>query len=45
MTAMSTFDPGRLVMVDIPGQSLDAETAAFLRELARLQHCDPISDA
>lgn len=29
---MSTFDPGRLVMVDIPGKSLDAETAAFLRE-------------
>ncbi|MEO6280742.1 beta-N-acetylhexosaminidase [Roseateles sp.] len=29
---MSTFDPGRLVMVDIPGQSLDAETANFLRE-------------
>ncbi|MFT7722953.1 MAG: beta-N-acetylhexosaminidase [Roseateles sp.] len=29
---MSTFDPGRLVMVDIPGRSLDAETAAFLRE-------------
>ncbi|KQW48183.1 MULTISPECIES: beta-N-acetylhexosaminidase [unclassified Roseateles] len=29
---MSTFDPGRLVMVDIPGQSLDAETASFLRE-------------
>ena len=29
---MSIFDPGRLVMVDIPGQSLDAETAAFLRE-------------
>jgi beta-N-acetylhexosaminidase len=28
---MSNFDPGRLVMVDIPGQSLDAETAAFLR--------------
>lgn len=28
---MSTFDPGRLVMVDIPGKSLDAETAAFLR--------------
>lgn len=26
------FDPGRLVMVDIPGTSLDAETAAFLRE-------------
>jgi len=26
------FDPGRLVMVDIPGQSLDADTAAFLRE-------------
>ncbi len=29
---MSIFDPGRLVMVDIPGQSLDTETAAFLRE-------------
>lgn len=29
---MSTFDPGRLVMVDIPGKSLDADTAAFLRE-------------
>ncbi|MFG6490066.1 beta-N-acetylhexosaminidase [Roseateles sp. BYS78W] len=29
---MSTFDPGRLVMVDIPGKSLDTETAAFLRE-------------
>ena len=29
---MSTFDPGHLVMVDIPGKSLDAETAAFLRE-------------
>lgn len=29
---MSTFDPGRLVMVDIPGKSLDAQTAAFLRE-------------
>ena len=29
---MSTFDPGRLVMVDIPGQSLDAQTAKFLRE-------------
>jgi len=29
---MSTFDPGRLVMVDIPGKSLDAETASFLRE-------------
>jgi len=29
---MSTFDPGRLVMVDIPGPSLDADTAAFLRE-------------
>lgn len=28
---MSNFDPGRLVMVDIPGKSLDAETAAFLR--------------
>ncbi|HEY9108312.1 MAG TPA: beta-N-acetylhexosaminidase [Roseateles sp.] len=29
---MTTFDPGRLVMVDIPGTSLDADTAAFLRE-------------
>lgn len=29
---MSSFDPGRLVMVDIPGQSLDVETADFLRE-------------
>lgn len=29
---MSNFDPGRLVMVDIPGQRLDADTAAFLRE-------------
>ncbi len=29
---MSTFDPGRLVMVDIPGQALDADTATFLRE-------------
>ncbi|WP_457447449.1 beta-N-acetylhexosaminidase [Roseateles sp. P5_E4] len=29
---MSNFDPGRLVMVDIPGPSLDADTAAFLRE-------------
>ncbi len=29
---MSTFDPGRLVMVDIPGKTLDADTAAFLRE-------------
>jgi len=29
---MSTFDPGHLVMVDLPGKSLDAETAAFLRE-------------
>lgn len=29
---MSTFDPGRLVMVDIPGTRLDAETAAFLRQ-------------
>lgn len=29
---MSTFDPGRLVMVDIPGTRLDAQTAAFLRE-------------
>ena len=28
---MSTFDPGRLVMVDIPGKTLDAETASFLR--------------
>ncbi len=25
------FDPGRLVMVDIPGKRLEAETAAFLR--------------
>jgi len=25
------FDPGRLVMVDIPGKTLDAESAAFLR--------------
>ena len=29
---MSTFDPGRLVMVDIPGTALDTGTAAFLRE-------------
>jgi beta-N-acetylhexosaminidase len=29
---MSNFDPGRLVMVDIPGKTLDAETATFLRE-------------
>lgn len=28
---MTSFDPGRLVMVDIPGPSLDAATAAFLR--------------
>ena len=26
------FHPGRLVMVDIPGTRLDADTAAFLRE-------------
>ena len=26
------FDPGRLVMVDIPGPALDADTAAFLRD-------------
>lgn len=26
------FHPGRLVMVDIPGTTLDAETGAFLRE-------------
>ncbi|MDT7836605.1 beta-N-acetylhexosaminidase [Aquabacterium sp. OR-4] len=26
------FHPGRLVMVDIPGRHLDADTAAFLRE-------------
>lgn len=26
------FQAGRLLMVDIPGQSLDADTAAFLRE-------------
>jgi beta-N-acetylhexosaminidase len=25
------FHPGRLVMIDIPGQSLDADTAAFIR--------------
>jgi beta-N-acetylhexosaminidase len=29
---MTTFHPGRLVMVDIQGKSLDAATAAFLRE-------------
>lgn len=29
---MTAFHPGHLVMVDIPGKSLDAETAAFLRE-------------
>lgn len=28
----SQVHPGQLVMVDIPGKSLDAETAAFLRE-------------
>ncbi|WP_077037249.1 beta-N-acetylhexosaminidase [Pelomonas sp. KK5] len=28
----NTFHPGQLVMVDIPGQSLDADTAAFLRD-------------
>ena len=28
---MTTFNPGQLVMVDIPGTSLDAETADFLR--------------
>ncbi|HEY1091713.1 MAG TPA: beta-N-acetylhexosaminidase [Burkholderiaceae bacterium] len=27
----TAFHPGRLVMVDIPGKSLDAETAEFLR--------------
>jgi len=27
---MSTFQPGHLVMVDIPGKTLDADTAAFL---------------
>jgi beta-N-acetylhexosaminidase len=26
------FHPGRLVMVDIPGRTLDADTAAFLRQ-------------
>lgn len=31
MTAVA-FKPGHLVMVDIPGKSLDAATAAFLRE-------------
>ena len=29
---MNAFKPGRLVMVDIEGKSLDAETATFLRE-------------
>ena len=29
---MSSFKPGQLVMVDIPGKTLDVETAAFLRE-------------
>lgn len=29
---ISAFTVGRLLMVDIPGQSLDADTAAFLRE-------------
>lgn len=29
---MSSLDPGRLLMVDIPGKTLDADTAAFLRE-------------
>ncbi len=28
----TAFHPGRLVMVDIPGKTLDAATAAFLRE-------------
>lgn len=28
----SSFPVGRLLMVDIPGQSLDADTASFLRE-------------
>lgn len=26
------FHPGRLVMIDIPGQALDADTAAFIRQ-------------
>ena len=26
------FHPGRLVMIDIPGKTLDASTAAFIRE-------------
>jgi len=29
---MSAFQPGHLVMVDIPGKALDADTANFLRE-------------
>jgi len=28
---MTNFNPGQLVMVDIPGKTLDAETAEFLR--------------
>jgi beta-N-acetylhexosaminidase len=32
MSATPAFRPGHLVMVDIPGKTLDAETAAFLRE-------------
>ncbi len=32
MSATPAFQPGRLVMVDIQGKSLDAATAAFLRE-------------
>jgi beta-N-acetylhexosaminidase len=31
MSAVPTFHPGHLVMVDIPGTSLDAATAEFLR--------------
>ena len=31
---MNAFNPGQLVMVDIPGTSLDAETAEFLRSHA-----------
>ena len=31
MSVTPAFKPGHLVMVDIPGKSLDAETATFLR--------------
>jgi beta-N-acetylhexosaminidase len=32
---MSAFDAGRLVMVDIPGKSLDADTAALREQKIR----------